>query len=100
MGIVAILSYNVVHYRRFHALRATALNIKAPGTMLVHYLVGNDFRTEAITSIGGWRVVYSYNHVLLDRFLGQIDNLNFIETETRGAEHEYMYIPPPRQLRF
>ena len=36
--------------------------------------------------------VYSYTHVLPDRFLFKLINLNLISKETHRAEHEYMNI--------
>ena len=55
------------------------------------------FRAETRTLIGGG--VYSYIHVLPDRFLFKLMDLNLISKETRRAEHEYMNTPPP-QLTF
>lgn len=43
--------------------------------------------------------VYSYIHVLLDRFLFKLNNLNLIWNETRRAEHECMNVPPPQLTR-
>ena len=61
----------------------------------VHSLL--ESRAVTRTLIGGGGGVYSYIHVLPDRFLFKLINLNLILKNTRRAEHEYMNIhhPPP-----